>query len=96
MVQRKYLKENFLYDDVFSILSPVMNLSDGTDDIERTLINNLEKYLNIDDYGLPLLVVASSESVDNPDFFIKKLLLKNLLFVLQVLQKDIVRINGRS
>lgn len=76
MVQRKYLKGNFLYDDVFSILSPVMNLSDVTDDIKRTLINNLEKYLNIDDYGLPLLVVASSESVDNPDFFYQKIAIK--------------------
>lgn len=67
---RPYLSENFIYSEIMTVLDKVGGSLAVNDDIKIDLLNCIKKFINVDDYGLPLQVVKSDLGVfQNPDFY---------------------------
>lgn len=79
--QKEYLNEHFIYDEIYKILNKLKYGENVSHELKFELIDCLKKYVNIDDYGLPLAAVSSqSNNFINLDFYHDVLVFSNLSY----------------
>ncbi|MFV5433733.1 BRCT domain-containing protein [Acinetobacter towneri] len=65
----KHLKEENLYEEIYSLLSTVRALNRVDPAVIEALIANISKYVDRDNYCLPKVSLTSSPEQRNPNFY---------------------------
>ncbi len=65
----KHLKEENLYEEIYSLLSTVRVLNKVDLAVIEALVANISKYVNRDDYCLPKVALSSTLEQRNPNFY---------------------------
>lgn len=64
-----HLETDPIYQEILTVLNPVRLLNRVSEDSKELLKLTLDKYVQLDNFGLPKLVVTSTEEHKNPDFY---------------------------